>query len=75
MAEDIATRLADMTVMSWDGDEITHPLCEEAVNEINRLRSIIKQAAHLLTSYGDGGVIMPDEQAVIDMVQKEARRG
>ena len=25
--------------MSWEGDEVTDPMCEEAANEIKRLRS------------------------------------
>ncbi len=45
------------------------------VAEIDRLRYIIKEASELLMSYGDGGTITSDEQDVIDMIQKEARRG
>ena len=38
MSDDIVTRLQDVTVMNWEGDEVTDPLCKEAANEIRRLR-------------------------------------
>lgn len=47
----------------------------EAAAEIARLRAIISQAATLVQNYGDGAVIYPDEQAIIDLLQEEARRG
>ncbi len=44
-------------------------------NEIARLRQLIISVAPLLSSYGDGGVIYPDEAQIIAAVQQEARRG
>ena len=37
MADDIVTRLMNVTEMSWEGDEVTDPLCQEAADEIERL--------------------------------------
>jgi hypothetical protein len=50
------------------------PTLPDALREVERLRVIIKQAAKLVENYGDGAVIYPDEQAVIDMLQEESRR-
>lgn len=41
MADDIVTRLRDKTVMDWEGDEVTDPLCDEAADEIERLRELL----------------------------------
>lgn len=38
MADDIVTRLREVTVMSWDGDEVADPLTTEAADEIEWLR-------------------------------------
>ena len=38
MADDIVTRLQDVSITNWDGDEVTDPLCAEAADEIERLR-------------------------------------
>jgi len=43
VAKDIVKRLRDVTEMSWDGDEITDPLCSEAADEIERLRQEINE--------------------------------
>jgi hypothetical protein len=39
VADDIVTRLREVTDLSWDGDEVTDPLCNEAADEIERLRA------------------------------------
>ena len=46
MTDDIVTRLRDVTVMNWEGDEVTDPLCKEAANEIRRLRKAGDALAH-----------------------------
>jgi hypothetical protein len=38
VSKDIVKQLLDVTVMDWEGDEVTDPICEEAANEIERLR-------------------------------------
>jgi hypothetical protein len=43
MPDDIVTRLRDVTEMSWDGDEITDPLCGQAADEIERLRRLLHE--------------------------------
>jgi hypothetical protein len=47
--DDIVTRLRYVTVLSWDGDEITDELAEEAAAEIERLRAAGDSMAKLLT--------------------------
>jgi hypothetical protein len=48
VAEDIVTRLRDVTVLSWDGDEITDELAEEAAAKIERLQEELNTTQELL---------------------------
>jgi hypothetical protein len=72
MTDDIVTRLQDHPHTLVDC--CTCVRCEAAA-EIERLRQLIGSVAPLLSSYGDGGVIYPDEAQIIAAVQQEARRG
>jgi hypothetical protein len=45
---DIVARLLDVTEMSWDGDEVTDPLCEEAAAEIEWLRQRVDALTELV---------------------------
>jgi hypothetical protein len=49
VADDIVTRLRDVTVLSWDGEQITDELAGEAADEIERLdREIIRRDGIIL---------------------------
>jgi hypothetical protein len=62
VAKDIVKRLRDVTEMSWDGDEITDPLCSEAADEIERLRQVIaKQNGDMVHE------LLRNEQLCIDL--------
>jgi hypothetical protein len=71
--KDIVKRLNAVTEMSWDGDEVTDPLCEEAANEIMRLRTMTHLLAGELSTYGPYAVYSPDQ--VWQQFYAEARRG
>lgn len=43
-------------------------------DEIERLRTLIRDASEVLTAYGDGGVVYPDEEAVLTALRVEALR-
>jgi hypothetical protein len=60
-----------VTVLSWEGDEITEPLAEEAAAEIELLREAFALACGLLSTYY--GMRPPDE--LIQQFLEEARRG
>jgi hypothetical protein len=53
VADDIVTRLRDVTEMSWDGDEITDPLCGQAADEIERLRAEVVRLGSFLHPIGE----------------------
>lgn len=75
MADDIITQ-ADKQAKANHEELIRLRIVNAALHdEIARLRDIIKQAAELLDSYGDGGTVWTEEMDIINMVQKEARRG
>ena len=70
MANDIVTRLQDATVMNWEGDEVTDPLCKEAANEIKRLRHRVDR----LNAALDDVAAVTTDKGILHRI-KEARRG
>jgi len=67
---DIVERLRDVIEMSWDGEEVTDPLCEEAAAEIERLRAVVtRQGMKPMVAYSEEAG-MYDNQ-----LSQEARRG
>jgi len=67
---DIVARLLDVTEMSWDGDEVTDPICKEAANEIKRLRHRVDR----LNAALDDVVAVTADKGILHRI-KEARRG
>jgi len=52
-----------------------HIVGHPAADEIERLRTLIAKVDRMLLSYGDNGVIYPEEAEIIAAVEQEARSG
>lgn len=71
--KDIVKRLRDVTEMSWDGDEVTNPLCAEAADEISVLRTALALAVGEMSTSGEYSYVGPD--VLMNRFLDEARRG
>lgn len=72
MADDIITQMDKKAEANYE--ELIRLRIVNATlhDEIERLRTMIRQIAPILSSYGDGGVVYEDEAALIAEIQKEA---